>query len=151
MLVTHAFDDLIRHVAHSFCRQAYPNIRTVDYWTDGDLSERYPQSRYVSVSLKARISGIISCSSTTVNHNKAAGFERRLELYLIENFKHAFDMERFGIIQFWSASSVLTYLTVMFTIPKSCRRRPWRLHIACGEGTGRALERSIRLVRLCGR
>ena len=62
MLVTHAFDDLIRHVAHSFCRQAYPNIRTVDYWTDGDLSERYPQSRYVSVSLKARISGIISCS-----------------------------------------------------------------------------------------
>jgi predicted GTPase len=34
---------------------------------------------------------------TAVNHNKAAGFERRLELYLIENFKHAFDMERFGI------------------------------------------------------
>lgn len=34
---------------------------------------------------------------TAVNHNKAAGFERRLELYLMENFKHAFDMERFGI------------------------------------------------------
>jgi len=32
-----------------------------------------------------------------VNHNKATGFERRLELYLMENFKHAFDMERFGI------------------------------------------------------
>lgn len=31
---------------------------------------------------------------TTVNHNKADGFERRLELYLMENFKHAFDMER---------------------------------------------------------
>lgn len=28
------------------------------------------------------------------NHNKADGFERRLELYLMENFKHAFDMER---------------------------------------------------------
>ena len=34
---------------------------------------------------------------TAVNHNKAAGFERRLELYLMENFKHAFDMERFGV------------------------------------------------------
>lgn len=30
-------------------REAYPNIRTVDYWTDGDVTERYPQSRYVSV------------------------------------------------------------------------------------------------------
>ena len=30
-------------------REAYPNIRTVDYWTRGDISERYPQSRYVSV------------------------------------------------------------------------------------------------------
>jgi beta-mannosidase len=29
------------------------------------------------------------------NHNKADGFERRLELYLIENFKHAFDTERY--------------------------------------------------------
>jgi beta-mannosidase len=34
---------------------------------------------------------------TAVSHNKAAGFERRLELYLVENFRHAFDMERFGI------------------------------------------------------
>lgn len=32
-----------------------------------------------------------------MNHNKATGFERRLELYLMENFKHAFDMERFGM------------------------------------------------------
>src|SRR5216683_5913505 len=39
----------------------------------------------------------------------------------------------------------------MYTIPKSCRPRPSRLHIAHGEGTGRALERSIRPVRLYGR
>jgi beta-mannosidase len=30
-------------------REAYPNIRTVDYWTGGDVSERYPQSRYARV------------------------------------------------------------------------------------------------------
>jgi len=29
------------------------------------------------------------------NHNKADGFERRLELYLVENFKHAFDMDSY--------------------------------------------------------
>jgi hypothetical protein len=44
---------------------------------------------------------------TAVNHNKATGFERRLELYLMENFKHAFDMERFGI-QFRSRWNVLS-------------------------------------------
>lgn len=31
---------------------------------------------------------------TSMNHDKADGSERRLELYLMENFKHAFDMER---------------------------------------------------------
>jgi hypothetical protein len=39
----------------------------------------------------------------------------------------------------------------MFTIPKSCRPRPSPPHIACGEGTGLAPERSIQQVRLCGR
>ncbi|KAG6919397.1 hypothetical protein DXG01_006280 [Tephrocybe rancida] len=29
------------------------------------------------------------------NHNKADGFERRLELYLVENFKHSFEMESY--------------------------------------------------------
>nr|GAT59392.1 glycoside hydrolase family 2 protein [Mycena chlorophos] len=60
-----------------FGMEAYPNIRTVDYWLDGNTSERFPQSR------------------TNVNHNKADGFERRLELYLVENFKHSFDMESY--------------------------------------------------------
>ncbi|KAG6861004.1 hypothetical protein C0995_005024 [Termitomyces sp. Mi166 len=58
-------------------RQGYPNIRTVDYWLGGDKSERFPQSR------------------TNNNHNKADGFERRLELYLMENFKHSFEMESY--------------------------------------------------------
>jgi hypothetical protein len=37
----------VHKLAHSLCRQAYPNIRTVDYWMAGDASERYPQSRCV--------------------------------------------------------------------------------------------------------
>ncbi|KAG6817452.1 hypothetical protein H0H87_008620 [Tephrocybe sp. NHM501043] len=57
--------------------QGYPNIRTVDYWLGGDKSERFPQSRINN------------------NHNKADGFERRLELYLMENFKHSFEMENY--------------------------------------------------------
>jgi beta-mannosidase len=58
-------------------REGFPNIRTVDYWLGGDQAERHPQSRIMN------------------NHNKADGFERRLELYLVENFKHAFDIERY--------------------------------------------------------
>jgi hypothetical protein len=85
-----------------------------------------------------------------VNHNKAAGFERRLELYLMENFKHAFDMERFGI-QSQLTKSVLKYPVAMYTTPKSCRQRPWQLHFARGEGNGRAWVGNIRLERLCGR
>ncbi len=87
----------MHQVAHSLCRQAYPNIRTVDYWTGGDVSERYPQSRYVCASFDGRNLWNYNLFSTAVNHNKAAGFERRLELYLMENFKHAFDIERFGM------------------------------------------------------
>jgi beta-mannosidase len=56
--------------------QGYPNIRTVEEWDD-DKTQLFPQSR------------------SSVNHNKADGFERRLELYLMENFRHAFDMESY--------------------------------------------------------
>ncbi|KAI0068656.1 glycoside hydrolase family 2 protein [Artomyces pyxidatus] len=73
----HNWDILAGRFVSEFGMEAYPNIRTVDYWTGGDKSERFPQSR------------------TTVNHNKADGFERRLELYLMENFKHAFDIESY--------------------------------------------------------
>lgn len=53
----------------------FPNIRTVDYWLDGNKKERYPQSR------------------TNNSHNKADGHERRIALYLTENFKFSFEME----------------------------------------------------------
>ncbi|WVQ80709.1 hypothetical protein IAT38_002814 [Cryptococcus sp. DSM 104549] len=59
-----------------FGMQGYPDMRTVRTWSD-DEKELFPQSR------------------VSVQHNKAAGFERRLELYLMENFRHTFDMESY--------------------------------------------------------
>lgn len=59
-----------------FGMQGYPDMRTVETWDD-DKAQLFPQSR------------------VSVNHNKADGFERRLELYLMENFRHAFDMESY--------------------------------------------------------
>ncbi|KAI0824742.1 glycoside hydrolase family 2 protein [Trametes gibbosa] len=73
----HNWDILAGRFVSEFGMEGYPNIRTVDYWLAGDKSERFPQSR------------------TMCNHNKADGFERRLELYLVENFKHAFDIESY--------------------------------------------------------
>lgn len=73
----HNWDKLSGRFVSEFGMQGFPNIRTVDYWLAGDESERYPQSRFNN------------------NHNKADGFERRLELYLMENFKHSFEMESY--------------------------------------------------------
>lgn len=150
MSVAHGCGDLVHKLAHSSCRQAYPNIRTVDYWIGGDVSERYPQSRCVYVSLDDRKSSKQCSIRTAVNHNKAAGFERRLELYLMENFKHAFDMERYDT-RFYSTKCVLNYLLAMYTTPRSCRLRPLQLHIVRGEGTGRDLAGNTRPECSCGR
>ncbi|KAL6309741.1 glycoside hydrolase family 2 protein [Sparassis latifolia] len=73
----HNWDILSGRFVSEFGMEAYPDIRTVDYWIGENKSERYPQSRIMN------------------NHNKADGFERRLELYLVENFKHAFDVESY--------------------------------------------------------
>ncbi|KAG8949952.1 hypothetical protein FRC00_007913, partial [Tulasnella sp. 408] len=73
----HNWDKLSGRFVSEFGMQGYPDIRTVDYWVGDNKAERYPQSR------------------TMNNHNKADGFERRLELYLMENFKHAFDIESY--------------------------------------------------------
>ncbi|GJJ07590.1 hypothetical protein Clacol_001793 [Clathrus columnatus] len=73
----HNWDKLSGRFVSEFGMEGFPNIRTVDYWLDGKQEERYPQSRLMDV------------------HNKADGWQRRLELYLIENFKHAFDMESY--------------------------------------------------------
>ncbi|WWD22921.1 hypothetical protein CI109_107416 [Kwoniella shandongensis] len=67
------WDNLAGRFVSEFGMQGYPDLRTVNEWSD-DKSQLFPQSR------------------VSVNHNKADGFERRLELYLMENFRHAFDM-----------------------------------------------------------
>jgi hypothetical protein len=77
---------------------------------------------------------------TSVNHNKAAGFERRLELYLMENFRHAFDMERFGISisvdigQSQMPSSYVYYTQIMQAETLAAAYRAWRRNWA---GPGR--------------
>ncbi|PCH41492.1 glycoside hydrolase family 2 protein [Wolfiporia cocos MD-104 SS10] len=73
----HNWDILAGRFVSEFGMEAYPDIRTVDYWLGGNKAERYPQSRVMN------------------NHNKADGFERRLELYLVENFKHSFDLDSY--------------------------------------------------------
>ncbi|WWC73873.1 uncharacterized protein I206_107845 [Kwoniella pini CBS 10737] len=67
------WDKLAGRFVSEFGMQGYPDLRTVNEWSD-DKSQLFPQSR------------------VSVNHNKADGFERRLELYLMENFRHSFDM-----------------------------------------------------------
>ncbi|KAJ7179206.1 beta-mannosidase [Mycena filopes] len=98
------WDKLAGRFVSEFGMEGYPNMRTVDYWLDGDKSERHPQSR------------------TNNNHNKADGFERRLELYLVENFKHSFEME-----------SYCYYTQIMQAETLAAAYRLWRRNWA-GEG-----------------
>lgn len=69
------FDKLTGRFVSEFGMEAFPDILTVDsYLQDANLStERYPQS------------------STVDFHNKAAGHERRLALYLAENVPYTLE------------------------------------------------------------
>ncbi|KAM0746231.1 glycoside hydrolase [Meredithblackwellia eburnea MCA 4105] len=68
------WDQLSGRFVSEFGMQGFPSEKTVDFWLDGNQGERFPQSRMIGY------------------HNKAAGFERRLELYLVENIRHSFDI-----------------------------------------------------------
>ncbi|KAG6023820.1 Beta-mannosidase B [Claviceps citrina] len=69
------FDKLVGRFVSEFGMEAFPSIKTIDaYLLKGeDDSERFAQS------------------STVDFHNKAAGHERRLALYLAENIRYAPD------------------------------------------------------------
>ena len=54
--------------------EGYPDIRTVDYWLDGDEKERFPQSR-------------INCS-----HNKAVSLTEQV----LRKSTHAFPVDAAG-------------------------------------------------------
>ncbi|EJD54587.1 glycoside hydrolase family 2 protein [Auricularia subglabra TFB-10046 SS5] len=59
-----------------FGMQAYPNIRTIDYWLDGNTAERHVNS------------------SIMTDHNKQGGYaEQLLSLYLNNNFKYSTKFE----------------------------------------------------------
>lgn len=74
------FDKLVGRFVSEFGMEAFPHIKTIDaYLPQGkDDPDRYPQS------------------STVDFHNKADGHERRIALYLVENFRYAPDpLEQF--------------------------------------------------------
>lgn len=72
------WDKLGGRFISEFGMEGFPSIRTVDYWLDGNTSQRYPQSKWVC------------------QHNKADGFERRLALYLVENYRFSNDLEGYA-------------------------------------------------------
>jgi beta-mannosidase len=69
------FDKLGGRFVSEFGMQAFPDVRTIDAYLPlgKDDPDRYPQS------------------STVDFHNKADGHERRIALYLVENFRYAPD------------------------------------------------------------
>ncbi|KAL7274029.1 hypothetical protein RUND412_003089 [Rhizina undulata] len=66
------FDKLAGRFVSEFGMEAFPDASTIDGYLQGDTTERYPQSDTIDF------------------HNKAEGHERRLALYLVENFRYAF-------------------------------------------------------------
>lgn len=52
-----------------------PDIRTVDYWLDGNKNERWAQSKLMA------------------QHNKAGNHERRFAVIMNENFRLTSDLE----------------------------------------------------------
>ncbi|KAI9730147.1 MAG: Beta-mannosidase B [Claussenomyces sp. TS43310] len=69
------FDKLVGRFVSEFGMEAFPNIKTIDSFLPLGKADpdRFPQS------------------STVDFHNKAAGHERRLALYLVENLRYAPD------------------------------------------------------------
>ncbi|WVQ73105.1 hypothetical protein IAR50_002669 [Cryptococcus sp. DSM 104548] len=90
------WSELSGRFVSEFGMQAYPNLKTVKAWSD-DQTELFPQSRI------------------SVQHNKAVGAERRLESYIMENFRHANDM-----------SSYIYYSQIMQAECLAAAYRAWR-------------------------
>ncbi|KAF3764256.1 family 2 glycoside hydrolase [Cryphonectria parasitica EP155] len=69
------FDKLVGRFVSEFGMEAFPHIKTIESYLPlgKDDPDRYPQS------------------STVDFHNKADGHERRIALYLVENFRYAPD------------------------------------------------------------
>ncbi|GAM90819.1 hypothetical protein ANO11243_088640 [Dothideomycetidae sp. 11243] len=70
------FDTLGGRFNSEFGMEAFPHIDTIK-WYVTDPEQLYPQSRMLDF------------------HNKAAGHERRIATYMVENFRTSTDLERF--------------------------------------------------------
>lgn len=69
------YDILGGRFVSEFGMPSMPCIQTVDWWLDGDDSQRYPQSKLMA------------------QHNKAGSYERRLATYINEEFKMTGDLD----------------------------------------------------------
>ena len=63
--------------ASEFGIPAMPDIRTVDYWLNGNTRERWAQSKLMA------------------QHNRAGGHERRFAIVMNENFRLTGDFETY--------------------------------------------------------
>lgn len=76
--------------------QGLPDIRTIDDFLDGNASERFPQSKTMASHNKGKSSRCLFSFWVGVHAPSsciADGYERRTELYLVENIRHGFGLE----------------------------------------------------------
>ncbi|KAI0345567.1 glycoside hydrolase [Trametopsis cervina] len=80
---------------------AMPDIRTIDYWLDGNVKDRWPQSKAMA------------------QHCRAGAFERRFAVVMNENFRFTNDLERYVYHQQIMQSEAVSLAYRMW-------RREWR-------------------------
>lgn len=77
---------LIPLILSEFGVPAMPDIRTVNHWLDGNVGDRYAQSK------------------SMMQHNKAGSHERRFAVLMNENFRLTSDLERFVFVKIFFKS-----------------------------------------------
>ncbi|BGP13956.1 hypothetical protein JCM10213v2_001894 [Rhodosporidiobolus nylandii] len=87
-----------------FGMEGAPSIRTLDYLLDGDLSERFPQSRTLSFHNKGESPPTLLDFPFSPD-----GFERRLACYLIENIRFGSSLEDYVFATQLVQSEALAY------------------------------------------
>ena len=159
----------MRKNIHSPSRQGYPNVRTLDYWLDGDTSERFPQSRSISTRFLVCVIWFFLWCRTVANHNKASGFERRLEASLCDSTRCSISWSLLFSFTLWRTSNTPSIWTskilksddemdssesswtVMHTTPNLCKQKRFHRHIAYGGEIGKVKAGNTLRVRWCGR
>ncbi|KAF2719673.1 glycoside hydrolase family 2 protein [Polychaeton citri CBS 116435] len=100
------FDQLGGRFNSEFGLEAFPHINTIKHFCT-DLSQLYPQSRMMDF------------------HNKAAGHERRIATYLVENFRTETELEKYIHLTQLSQSEAMSFAYKGW-------RRQWGQQRRCG-------------------